>query len=56
MNAAQGPPGLGPARYLAHDPMQPMLAPVGSNMGRPLVKPNREWYDPALPRSAVHGG
>lgn len=41
-----------PARYLAHDPMQPMLAPVGSSLGQPLVKANPEWYDPALPRTA----
>jgi hypothetical protein len=41
-----------PARYLAYDPMVPMLAPVGSRQGQALVKANPEWYDPALPRTA----
>lgn len=42
------------ARYqMGHDPFGPALAPVGSDLGIPLVKPGTDWIHPALPRSAV---
>jgi hypothetical protein len=31
---------------------EPGLAPVGSDLGQPLVKINPQWFDPSLPRSA----
>lgn len=31
---------------------EPGLAPVGSDLGHPLVKINPQWFDPSLPRSA----
>lgn len=40
------------ARKFEWDPMQPALAPVGSDEGEPLVRVNPSWFDPKLPRSA----
>ncbi len=40
------------ARQYSWDPMEPTLAPVGSDEGRPLVRTNPAWFNPALPRSA----
>jgi len=40
------------ARYYPAVPEQPPLAPVGSDLGQPLVKINPQWFDPSLPRSA----
>jgi hypothetical protein len=40
------------ARYFAWDPLQPMLAPVGSTQGDPLVRVTPTWFDPHLPRTA----
>lgn len=42
-----------PVRDVGLNPMQPMLAPLGSTQGQPLVKANPDWFDPALPRSAI---
>jgi hypothetical protein len=42
------------AMYLRNeDPREPDLAPQGSKEAWPLVIINPEWFDPALPRSAV---
>jgi hypothetical protein len=43
------------AMYLRHDdaPLEPELALKGSPYAWPLVIVNPEWFDPALPRSAV---
>ena len=40
------------ARYYPADPMEPTLAPVGSDEGQPLVRVDPAWFDPKLPRSA----
>lgn len=40
------------ARQLNWDAKEPSLAPVGSSEGRPLVRVNPAWFDPALPRTA----
>lgn len=40
------------ARQYSWDLMEPTLAPVGSDEGRPLVRTNQAWFNPALPRSA----
>jgi len=40
------------ARSFAWDPLQPMLAPVGSTDGDPLVRVTPSWFDPKLPRTA----
>jgi hypothetical protein len=31
----------------------PPLAPLGSDLGRPIVKIPAKWYDSSLPRSAI---
>jgi hypothetical protein len=42
-----------PARALSSGNIyEPGLAPVGSDMGEPLVKINPQWFDPSMPRSA----
>ena len=42
------------ARYGGtEDPFAPALAPAGSTEGLPLVKAGSDWYDPALPRTAI---
>lgn len=41
------------ARQYGWDPMEPTLAPVGSDEGQPLVRTNPAWFDPKLPRAAV---
>jgi len=33
--------------------LDPDLAPSGSEEGLPLVVANRDWYDPAVPRTAI---
>jgi hypothetical protein len=35
------------------DPFEPDLAPPGSEFGIPQAVPNRDWFDPALPRTAI---
>ncbi|OFW10482.1 MAG: hypothetical protein A3H96_26415 [Acidobacteria bacterium RIFCSPLOWO2_02_FULL_67_36] len=42
-----------PARYFRFNMMQPMLAPVGSTQGDPLVKANLDSFDTTVPRSAI---
>lgn len=38
------------ARQFSWDPMQPTLAPMGSDEGEPLVRVNPAWFNPKLPR------
>lgn len=40
------------ARHYPGNPMEPTLAPVGSDEGEPLVMVNPAWFTPSLPRSA----
>ncbi len=42
-----------PARYFQKDVYAPPVAPIGSDLGQPIVKINPKWCDPSLPRSAI---